>query len=81
MSSILSKIFQGIGTVNYQYSILEHTPYLHSAEQLRTMYKNAVNDYQKGAIMNHILIFEKYTMHHNDYRSLYNKIYDEYSRA
>lgn len=66
-------------TSNYQYSILENTPYLHGSEQLKTMLGNATNDYQKGAIMNHIMEFEQYTMHHKDYRDIYNEIYDDYS--
>lgn len=65
-------------TSNYEYSILEHTPYLHSSEQLEVMRKNAVNDYQKAAIMNHIKQFDDITNDWPEYRKIYNRIWDEY---
>lgn len=66
------------GTSDYQYAILESTPLLHPAHQLQTMLNNANNDYQKSAILNHIVRFEDITMQFNDYRCIYDKIYDEY---
>jgi hypothetical protein len=77
-NTVYREVMKKKRTSNYQYSILEHTPYLHGPEQLETMRRNAVNDYQKAAIMNHIMHFEKHTMPYDSYRKIYNSIWDEY---
>lgn len=65
-------------TSDHQYSILEHTPILHDADQLNTMYKNATNDYQKAAVFNHIKNFDDITHDWDEYTKITNKMWDDY---
>lgn len=69
---------KGRRTSDYQYDILEHTPYLHGTETLNQMYKNAKTDDQKAAIMLHIERFYEYTHDVDSYRELRNKIWDDF---
>lgn len=63
---------------NYQYNILEHTPYLHPADQLEIMYQNASHE-QKASIMLHIDNFSEVTHDWDDYQDIAKKIWDDYS--
>lgn len=84
MMSIQQAIWQWFKykkTSDYQYVQLTVTPYLQGSDSLSTMYKNAISKKQKECIMEHLVRFDEITMNHLDYRRLYNKLYDEFSKA
>jgi len=63
---------------NYQYIVLENTPYLHGSETLQTMYDNAITNDQKASIMLHIDRFAEYTDGLPSYRKIRNQIWDDF---
>jgi len=82
--SLLNKIIydlitgKGKRTSNYQYNILETTPFLHGAETLNTLYDNASTPEQKASVLLHIENFHDLTSGIEDYQDLRNKMWDDF---
>lgn len=77
-NSILAAVFQGYRSVkkdeikHKEYEWLQETPYLHSSQYLKDLYKQASNKEQEDLIIDHINRFKVYEIGN------YTDIYDDY---